>query len=49
MRSIALILLALLPIDAALADVTDTKITGGAVLMRIPMRRMPMLCERRGM
>src|SRR5882724_10838508 len=31
MRSIALILLALLPVDAALADITQAKVTGGAV------------------
>ena len=30
-RSIALILLALLPISAALAGITDAKVTGGAV------------------
>jgi para-nitrobenzyl esterase len=31
MRRIALILLALLPVDAALADITQAKVTGGAV------------------
>ncbi len=31
MRSIALILLALLPIKAAFADITEAKVTGGAV------------------
>src|SRR5262245_43126697 len=31
MRSIALILLALLPIEAAFADITEAKVTGGAV------------------
>ena len=30
-RSIALVLLALLPIDAALADITQARVTGGEV------------------